>query len=66
MTISLVTGYLKYRLGQGGNGYLLYVYFGSDWGTVVKICLLGPMAAPKSGGMYLAPVLMSTFHSSTI
>ena len=56
MTISLVVGYLNYRLGQVGNGHLLYVYVGSDWGTVVKIGLLGTMAAPKSGCMYLAPV----------
>ena len=54
MTISLVVGYLNYRLGQVGNGHLLYVYFGSDWGTLVKIGLLGTMAAPKSGGMHFA------------
>ena len=23
-------------MGQVGNGHLLYVYFGSDWGTVLK------------------------------
>ena len=34
--ISLVVGYLNYSLGQVGNGHLLYVYFGSDWGTVPK------------------------------
>ena len=45
MTISLVVGYLNYRLGQVRNGHLLYVYFGSDWGTVVKIALLGTIAA---------------------
>ena len=44
----------------------LYDYFGSDWGTVVKIGLLGTMAAPKSGGMHFATVSISTFHSSTI
>ena len=66
MTISLVVGYLNYRLGQVGNGHLLYVYFGSDWGTVVKIGLLGTMAAPKSGGMHFATVSISTFRSSTI
>ena len=47
MTISLVVGYLNYRLGQVGNGHLLYIYFGSDWGTVLKIGLFGNMAAPK-------------------
>ena len=41
MTISLVVGYLNYRLDQVGNGHWPYVYFGSDWGTVVKIGLLG-------------------------
>ena len=66
MTISLVVGYLKYRLGQVGNGHLLYVYFGSDWGTVVKIGLLGTMAAPKSGGMHFATVSISTFPGSKI
>ena len=66
MTISLVVGYLNYRLGQVGNGHLLYVYFGSNWGTVVKIGLLGTTAAPKSGGMYFATVSISTFRSSTI
>ena len=35
----LVVGYLNYRLGQVGYGHLLYVYFGSDWGTVLKIGL---------------------------
>ena len=66
MTISLVVGYLNYRLGQVGNGHLLYVYFGSDWGTVVKIGLLGTKAAPKSGGMHFATVSISKFRSSTI
>ena len=62
VTISLVVGYLNYRLGQVGNGHLVYVYFGSDWGTVVKIGLLGTMAAPKRG----ATVSISTFRSRTI
>ena len=66
MTISLVVGYLNYTLGQVGNGHLLYVYFGSDWGTVVKIGLLGTMAAPKSGGMHFGTVSISTLRSSTI
>ena len=66
MTISLVLGYLNYTLGQVGNGHLLYVYFGSGWGTVVKIGLLGTMAAPKSGGMHLATVSISTFCNRTI
>ena len=67
MTISLVVGYLNYRLGQIGNGYLLHVYFGSGGGgTVVKIGLLGTMAIPKSGGMHFATVSISTFRSSTI
>ena len=66
MTISLVAGYLNYRLGQVGNGHLLYVYIGSDLGTVVKIGLLGTMAAPKSGGTHFATVTISTFRSSTI
>ena len=56
MTISLVVGYLNYRLGQVGNGHLLYVYFGSDWGTVLKIGRFGTMTAPKSGGMHCAAV----------
>ena len=55
---------MNYRLGQIGN--LLDVYFGSDWGTVVKIGLLGTTAAPKSGGMHFATVSISTFRSSTI
>ena len=59
-----MVGYLNYRLGQVGNGYLLYVYFGSDRGTVVKIGLLGTMAAPKSGAMHFATVSISTFLSS--
>ena len=42
-----MVGYLNYILGQVGNGHLLYVYFGSDWRTVVEIGLLGTMAAPK-------------------
>ena len=66
MTISLVVGYLNYRLGQVGNGHLLYVYFGSDWGAVVKIGLLGTIAAPKSSCMHFATVSISTFRSSTI
>ena len=66
VTISLVVGYLNYRLGQVGNGHLLYGYFGSDWGTVVKIGLLGTMAAPKSGSIHFATVSSSTFRSSTI
>ena len=47
VTISLVVGYLNYILGQVGNGHLLYVYFGIDWWTVLKIGLFGNMAAPK-------------------
>ena len=66
MTISLVVGYLNYGLGQFGNGHLLYVYFGRDRGTVVKIGLLGTMAAPKSGGLPFATVSISTFCSRTI
>ena len=53
VTISLVVGYLNYRLGQVGNGNLLYVYFGIDWGTVLKIGLFGNMATlkyPANGG----------------
>ena len=65
VTISLVVGYLNYRLGQVGNGHLLYVFFGSDLGTVVKIGLLGTMAAQKSGGMHFATISISTFRSST-
>ena len=63
VTISLVVRYLNYRLGQGGNGHLLYVYFGSDWETVG---LLGTMAAQKIGGMHFATVSISTFCSHTI
>ena len=47
MTISLVVGYLNYRLGQVENGHLLYVYFGIDCRNVLKIGLFGNMAAPK-------------------
>ena len=47
VTISLVVGYLNYRLGQVGNGHLLYIYFGNDWKTVLKIGLFGNIAAPK-------------------
>ena len=66
VTFSVVLGYLNYRLGQVGNGHLLYVYFGSDWGTVVKMGLLGTMPAPKSGGYHFATVSISTFCSRTI
>ena len=60
--MSLVMGYLNYRLGQVRNGHLLYVYFGSDWGTVVKIGLLVTLAASKSGGMHFATVSISTLN----
>ena len=66
ISISLVVGYLNYSLGQVGDGHLLYVYFGSERGTVVKIGLLCTMAALKSGAMHVATVSISTFRSSTI
>ena len=50
VTISLVVGYVSYRLGQVGNGHTLYVYFGRDWVTVLKIGLFGNMATPKYPG----------------
>ena len=50
------TLFANYRLGQVGNGHLLYVYFGSDWGNVLKIGIFGAMAKPKSGGMHCAAV----------
>ena len=57
LTISLVSGYLNYNVGQARSDHLWCRYFGNGWDTAVEIALFGSMAAPKSGGMHGSAVI---------